>query len=158
MKLTIKDLEEDDLKRAEELTVRTHQLNTTGYTYNYDELNEFRHSNNHKLLIAGLEDRYGTYGKIGLVLIECNDDIWTIKLLLMSCRVMSRGVGTVIINHIIKLAKENNVKLQQICFQRSNQTGITYKFAGFTEVDEQNEVTILENDYSNIQSFRLYDS
>jgi len=148
MKLTIKDVEEDDLKRAEELTVRTHQLNTTGYTYNYDELNEFRHSNNHKLLIAGLEDRYGTYGKIGLVLIECNDDIWTIKLLLMSCRVMSRGVGTVIINHIIKLAKENNVKLQAefVSNDRNRMMYITYKFAGFTEVDETNEVTILEND------------
>jgi len=158
MKLTIKDVEEDDLKRAEELTVRTHQLNTTGYTYNYDELNEFRHSNNHKLLIAGLEDRYGTYGKIGLVLIECNDDIWTIKLLLMSCRVMSRGVGTVIINHIIKLAKENNVKLQAefVSNDRNRMMYITYKFAGFTEVDETNEVTILENDYSNIQEFPDY--
>ena len=54
------------IARAEELTVRTHQLNTTGYTYSYDELNFFRQSECHTLLVANLDDRFGTYGKIGL--------------------------------------------------------------------------------------------
>ncbi len=44
MKLTISEATENDLQRAEELTVRTNQLNTTGYTYSYDELNAFRKS------------------------------------------------------------------------------------------------------------------
>ncbi|MFZ5985659.1 MAG: HAD-IIIC family phosphatase, partial [Bacillota bacterium] len=90
MVLTISPVGTGDLQRAEELTVRTNQLNTTGYTYSYEELDEIRKSKNHKLFIIGLEDKFGTYGKIGLVLIECRDDIWKIKLLLMSCRVMSR--------------------------------------------------------------------
>src|SRR5579864_1392804 len=66
MVFTIAPAREADLQRAEELTVRTHQLNTTGRTYSYAELNEFRQSPQHKLLIAGLEDKYGSYGKIGL--------------------------------------------------------------------------------------------
>jgi FkbH-like protein len=70
MIFTIAPVGEGDLQRAEELTVRTHQLNTTGYTYCYEELDHFRKSDRHKLLIAGLEDKFGTYGKIGLVLIE----------------------------------------------------------------------------------------
>lgn len=42
LKLTVAAVREDDLKRAEELTVRTHQLNATGYTYSYEELDQFR--------------------------------------------------------------------------------------------------------------------
>ncbi|HEX3045085.1 MAG TPA: HAD-IIIC family phosphatase, partial [Bacillota bacterium] len=49
MILTIGPVAEGDLQRAEELTVRTHQLNTTGYTYSYEELDNFRKSKGHRL-------------------------------------------------------------------------------------------------------------
>src|SRR3954447_23818420 len=78
MIFTIAPCREEDLKRAEELTVRTHQLNTTGYTYSYEELDELRRSPHHQLLISSLEDRHGTYGKIGLTLIEMGEGIWTV--------------------------------------------------------------------------------
>ncbi|HEU5230960.1 MAG TPA: HAD-IIIC family phosphatase, partial [Ktedonobacteraceae bacterium] len=93
MVFSITEAREEDLRRAEELTIRTHQLNTTGYTYSYDELNAFRTSPDYRLLIAGLEDKYGSYGKIGVALMHCESEYWTLKLLLMSCRVMARGVG-----------------------------------------------------------------
>ena len=70
MRFTIRRRGEDDLQRAEELTVRTHQLNTTGYTYSYEELDALRTVAEHLLLVASLDDRYGTYGKIGLALVE----------------------------------------------------------------------------------------
>ena len=38
MEFSISKVDDQDLIRAEELTVRTHQLNTTGYTYSYEEL------------------------------------------------------------------------------------------------------------------------
>jgi hypothetical protein len=59
-------------------------------------------SPDHLLLVASLEDRYGTYGKIGLALVEKTPECWTLKLLLMSCRVMSRGVGTIMMNYIME--------------------------------------------------------
>ncbi len=97
MAFTISEAQEEDLPRLAELVARTHQLNTTGYAYSYEELDAFRQSPTHILLVAELEDRFGSYGKIGLALLECQAEIWTIKLLLMSCRVMSRGVGTILI-------------------------------------------------------------
>lgn len=153
MKFTVARAQEEDLRRAEELTVRTNQLNTTGYTYSYDELNAFRQSPNHLLLIAGLDDKFGTYGKIGLVLLQKDANIWTIRLLLMSCRVMSRGVGTVLINHILTLARDAGARLQ--AEYRSNGKNrmmlVTYKFGGFKEVDKSGDVLILEHDLRNIQ-------
>ncbi|BAP56504.1 subfamily IIIC HAD-superfamily phosphatase [Thioploca ingrica] len=144
---------EEDLQRAEELTVRTHQLNTTGHTYSYEELNYFRQSDQHILLIAGLDDKYGSYGKIGLALIEGDEFVWTIKLLLMSCRVISKGVGTVMINHIRNEARKNNVRLQAelIHNDRNRMMYMTYKFAHFKEKEKKGDLVILENDLSLVQ-------
>jgi FkbH-like protein len=156
--ITIVPAELEDLNRAEELTLRTSQLNTTGYTYSHQELNEFRQSDRHRLLVVGLTDKYGSYGKIGLVLIGCAEREWTIKLLLMSCRVISRGVGTILINHIMKLAKEANVKLlaEFVPNGRNRMMYVSYKFANFREVGQSGDLIILENDLSRIQDFPTY--
>lgn len=158
MILTIFPAKEEDLKRAEELTLRTNQLNATGYTYSYDELNYFRESDGYKLLMARLEDKYGTYGHIGLALVKCYSDLWTIKLLLMSCRVMTRGVGSIMLSHLIQLAKHNNVRLQAefVPNDRNRMMDITYRFAGFHELDEPEGHTIFGHDLSNPQPFPDY--
>ncbi|MBW4677260.1 MAG: HAD-IIIC family phosphatase [Desmonostoc geniculatum HA4340-LM1] len=158
MNFIISSAQEEDLQRAEELTLRTNQLNTTGYTYSYDELNYFRQSENHKLLIASLEDKYGSYGKIGLIMIECQPNSWTIKLLLMSCRVMSRGVGTIMLNHVMNLAQSNNVRLlaEFVPNDRNRMMYISYKFAGFRELEKNGDLVIFENDLSRIQDVPGY--
>lgn len=158
MIFTIGSATEDDLRRAEELTIRTNQLNTTGYTYSYEELDSFRKSDRHELLIADLTDRYGSYSKIGLALIEHSYSVWTIKLLLMSCRVMSRGVGGIMINHIVGLAKRKGVRLQAyfISNDRNRMMYITYKLAGFNETKRMGDVIILEHDLSRTCCFPEY--
>lgn len=158
MVLIIGTPKEEDLKRAEELTQRTNQLNTTGYTYSYEELDFFRHSDNHKLIMAGLDDKYGTYGKIGLVLIECTEDTWLVKLFLMSCRVMTRGVGTILINYLRNEARKNGVKLVAEIIQndRNRMMYMTYKFNHFVEREEKDGVIIFENDLSHEQAYPEY--
>ncbi len=158
MALTIFPAGEEDLQRAEELTVRTHQLNATGYTYSYDQLNHFRQSGRYRLVMARLEDKYGSYGHIGLALVECQKEVWTIKLLLMSCRVMSRGIGSIMLNYLMRLAQKNRVRLQAefVPNDRNRMMNITYRFAGFGEVKKAGEVIILENDLANIPAFPDY--
>ncbi len=154
MVMTIKEAEKEDLKRVEELTVRTHQLNATGYTYSYDELCDFITSSEYKLYVAGLADCYGTYGKIGLLLIKCDFDRWTIKLLLMSCRVMSRGVANVFMNFVVESARAASKPLYAEFIHNENDRNrmmyITYKFAGFSTVEEKKEQNfeLLEYDFS----------
>ncbi|WP_256106155.1 HAD family hydrolase [Streptomyces sp. ODS05-4] len=158
MRFTIGPAAERDLQRAEELTVRTNQLNATGYTYSYEELDAFRRSPGHDLLVAGLEDRYGTYGKIGLALVERGEDAWTVKLLLMSCRVMSRGVGSVLLGHLIRAAHAAGVKLRAefVPTDRNRTMFVTYKFAGFTQVAADGEVSVLEHDGKHLPGIPPY--
>ncbi len=156
MSFTITRCEEVDLQRAEELTVRTHQLNATGRTYSYDELNAFRHSDDHELLVCELTDRYGSYGKIGLALVEMHPEEWWVRLLLMSCRVMSRGVGTILLSYIMQGAQQNEVRLMAdfVPTDRNRMMYVSYKFAGFKETGKEKDgIVTLENDLSNIQPF-----
>jgi len=136
MRLRIAEARAGDLERAEELTVRTHQLNSTGYTYSYEDLDRLRQSPDHLLLMADLEDRYGSYGKIGLALIACGPEHWTLKLLLMSCRVISRGVGTVMLHHILERAHAAGVRLraEYVPTDVNRQMYVMLKFAGFAEL------------------------
>lgn len=155
MRLTLSTPREEDLQRAEELTLRTNQLNTTGYTYSHDELNFFRQSAQHRLLIAGLDDKYGTYGKIGLVLIECRDDAWMVKLFLMSCRVMSRGVGTILITHLRNEARRLGVRLlaEMLPNERNRMMYMTYKLNHFRELEKQGDLVIFQNNLDVVQAF-----
>lgn len=148
----------EDLERAEELTVRTNQLNATGLTYGYEELDTLRRSDDHLLLVAELDDRFGTYGKIGLALIEKGSAAWSLKLLLMSCRVMSRGVGTILLHHIMRLAHEAGVSLRAEFkpTDRNRMMLMTYRFAGFKEVERRGEVRLLESDKTDIPSPPAY--
>lgn len=158
MSLSITTARTEDLKRAEELTQRTNQLNTTAYTYDYDELAYYSKSPDHLLLVAGLEDKFGTYGKIGLVLVEKSAEVWTIKLLLMSCRVMSRGVGAVLITFLRNLASENGVALRAefVTNDRNRMMYMTYKFNQFREIETRDKWTLLENDLSVIPEYPAY--
>ncbi len=134
-----------DLGRAQELTVRTNQLNTTGSTYSEAELDAFRRSRDHRLLMASLEDRYGSYGQIGLALVAQDAEQYRLKLLLMSCRVMARGVGSVLLNHVMRLAQQAGVELvaELIPNERNRMMLVTLRFAGFEEVGREGQVVLL---------------
>ena len=132
MTFTISRARREDLQRAEELTVRTNQLNSTGRTYSYEELDELRESPDHLLLVASLTDRFGSYGKIGLALVEKGRPAWHLRMMLMSCRVMSRGVGMVLLNHVMWLAKADGATLRADFVEtgRNRMMHVTYAFAG----------------------------
>ena len=156
MRFRISPAETHDLLRAEELTIRTNQLNATGRTYSYEELDRLRTSPHHRLLVCELTDRFGSYGTIGLTLVEVSERAWHIRLLLMSCRVMTRGVGTVLLSHLMQQAKAAGAALRAD-FKKTDRNRlmyVTYKFANFHEVETDAEgMTVLENDLSQIQGF-----
>jgi FkbH-like protein len=156
MQLTISKAREEDLLRAEELTVRSHQLNSTGITYDYDELKSFLDSPDHTLWICELTDRYGPYGKIGLALVEAASTYNTLRLLLISCRVMSLGIGTVLLSHVMQATGKEGKRLRA-CFRetdRNRMMKVAFAFANFKPLKTAGDGhTLLESDLSTLQSF-----
>lgn len=158
MTVTISRACEADLRRAEELTERTHQFNTTGHTYSYDELDFFRSSPDHLLLLASLQDRYGPYGKVGLALVERSKGEWTIKLLLVSCRVLSRGIAPVLLDHLRNEAFKNNMRLRAEVIPNDTNvlTSVAYRMAGFREIGQDNDRVIYEDCHQKLHPFPEY--
>lgn len=146
LRMEVNLAEEGDLERILELTERTHQLNSTGRTFSRSEIETLRTSENHLVLIAKLEDRYGSYGRIGLAVIEKTDAEWTLLLLLMSCRVLSRGAGTLLLGVIIRSAQAAGIRMlaEFIPSTFNRVTYIMLKFAGFKVVGTVGERQLLE--------------
>lgn len=126
---------EADLNRARELVTRTNQLNSTGLQYSREELAGFIDSSTHKLLVARLRDRFGCYGIIGVALLETQGDPWVLRLLLMSCRVLARGVGGVFLDHIVNASMRDRVGLDAAFKVTSSNRimHITFKLSEFEE-------------------------
>lgn len=159
MVFSIAEAREEDLQRAEELTVRTNQLNATGKTYTYEELLSYAESKDHKLYVCELTDKYGSYGKIGLALVEMGKGDSYLKMLLMSCRVLSRSVGSVLMTYILKQsqARKKTLFADFKKTDRNRMMYVTYKFAGFQEVsNDGNGNIVFENHLENVGEFPDY--
>ncbi len=141
MKLQITPVDESSLRRVEELTLRTHQLNSTGYTYSYEELTSLINSPSHVFLIAGLTDKYGDSGKVGLLLMEDVGEAYVLKLLIVSCRVMTRGVGGALLTHAVRLARAagKSLRAEYLETEYNRIMYVTYKLAGFEDIYESED-------------------
>lgn len=144
--ISVKPVTEADLQRVEELTVRTHQLNSTGYTYSYEELAEMARSPRYIFRICSMRDRYGDNGKVGLLLLErTGEQALTLKLLIVSCRVMAYGIGSALLAYAIRRAVDAGELLLAEFLQTEHNRimYITYKFAGFEELREDGDRLLL---------------
>ncbi len=158
MVFTIGSAREEDLRRAEELTNRTHQLNTTGVAYTQAQLLRFLGSPDHDLVLGRLEDRYGAYGTVGLALLEKRPALWRIKLFLMSCRVMTRGLGSALLHHIRQEARRCGVRLEAEMVEndRNRMMYAALKFSHFAETGRVGNGVLLENDLAETPLFPAY--
>ncbi|HET6481156.1 MAG TPA: HAD-IIIC family phosphatase [Actinoplanes sp.] len=152
LRFEIARAQEADLQRAEELTERTHQLNTTGHTYTYDELNALRTSESHLVLIARLADKFGDYGTIGLAVVEKAAHHWVVKLLLFSCRVTSRGVAVVLMNHLKRSARDAGVRLlaDMIPTERNRVMYLSFLMTRFEVLEQDQHGVRMEADLAEI--------
>ncbi|WP_158888032.1 HAD-IIIC family phosphatase [Amycolatopsis anabasis] len=128
---------EVELSRVEELTLRTSQMNATGVHYSDETLRGLLADPAHEVLVTTLEDRFGTHGAVGVLLVEKLARVWHLKLLATSCRVVSFGAGAVILDWLADQAARANVHLVAD-FRRTDRNRmmeIAYRFAGFDEQD-----------------------
>ncbi len=159
MEFTISEASENDLQRAVELTERTNQLNSTGKIYSYKELLSCINSGDYKVYICDLNDKFGSYGKIGLAVVKTTTNVDYLELLLMSCRVMSRGVGTVLLSYILNNAKLKSKTVETVFHEtgKNELMYITLKFANFKEKESTtSSKKLLYNDLSYIHDYPNY--
>ncbi|AZK92538.1 MULTISPECIES: HAD-IIIC family phosphatase [Streptomyces] len=132
--MEIKRADEADLSRVEELTLRTSQMNATGVYYSDADLRALIADPGHDVLTVTLTDRFGPHGAVGVLLLGYHEPVWHLKLLATSCRVVSFGAGSVLLNWLTDAAAGAGVHLAADFRQtdRNRMMEIAYRFAGFT--------------------------
>ncbi|MDP9340427.1 MAG: amino acid adenylation domain-containing protein [Acidobacteriota bacterium] len=81
-----------DYERAAQLTQRTNQFNTTGIRRLSSELGSLLESGERRMLMVSARDRFGDYGQVGLAVLIADGKKLVVENILMSCRVLGKGV------------------------------------------------------------------
>jgi FkbH-like protein len=152
MRFTIRPARAEDLARAEELTLRTHQLNTTGAVHSREDLAARIGDPRSLVLVADLADRLGGYGAIGLAVIDRPGSSWTLSLLLLSCRVLDRGLGSIFLGDVMRRALAAGASLAGRFRpnDRNRRMLLTYKLCGFREIDRRGDEILLGSDLADL--------
>lgn len=89
----------EDLGRMTQLVNKTNQYNLTTIRRTLDEVRALAASDEWRLYAFRVTDKFGEYGLVGVIIIKVSDDgrRWTIDSLMMSCRVLGRGVEAALI-------------------------------------------------------------
>lgn len=135
LRMQIRRADERDLDRAEELTLRTSQMNATGVHYSHQTLRTLLSDPRHEVLVVTMTDRFGPHGAVGVLLIEKHATVWHLKLLATSCRVVAFGAGAVTLGWLSDRAAAAGVHLVAD-FRRTDRNRmmeVAYRFAGFTD-------------------------
>jgi methoxymalonate biosynthesis protein len=125
----------EELTRVEELTLRTSQMNATGVHYSDAALRRLLDDPRHEVLVTTMSDTFGPHGAVGVMLLETHPDVWHLKLLATSCRVVSFGAGAAILNWLVDQAARAGAHLVADFrpTERNRMMDIAYRFAGFTD-------------------------
>jgi FkbH-like protein len=136
MRLTLRRAGLGDLLRIDELMVRTNQLNSTGRHLPADDLQRLCADDDHLALVADLRDRFGDQGTIAFALLE-RAAAWTLRMLLVSCRVRDQGVGSAILDAILTGAERARAPLHAdfVPTGRNRHMQVTLMLAGFEAGD-----------------------
>ncbi|MEV0263458.1 HAD-IIIC family phosphatase [Streptomyces sp. NPDC050617] len=125
----------EELSRVEELTLRTSQMNATGVHYSDARLRSLLADPDHEVLVVTLTDRFGPHGAVGVLLLERHPEMWHLKLLATSCRVVSYGAGATLLNWLADAAAGAGAHLVADfrATERNRMMEIAYRFAGFDD-------------------------
>jgi FkbH-like protein len=89
----------EDLGRITQLINKTNQFNLTTTRRTLDEVRELAASRDFRVYGLRVADKFGEYGLTGVIIARISPDRhqWTLDTLLLSCRVLGRGVETALI-------------------------------------------------------------
>jgi len=98
------------LERSVQLLAKTNQFNLTTRRYSAAEVEDFAADYASGAIAVRVRDRFGDAGVVGLALSRIEGDSCRIDSLLLSCRVIGRGIETAILAHLAKAAVQAGAK------------------------------------------------
>lgn len=96
---------DDQISRVAQLTQRTNQFNFTTIRRTEAEIRQLGQEG-FECLRVQVSDRFGDYGLVGVLIFRDSADVLELDTMLLSCRVLGRGVEHAMLAHLGRLAGE----------------------------------------------------
>ena len=125
------------LSRAVQLLAKTNQFNLTTRRRTAAEVEEFATAAGGQAVVVRVRDRFGDAGVVGLALARRQDDSCDIDSLLLSCRVIGRGIESALLAYVGEQALRAGAKRlvgEYIATKKNAPCATFYADHGFTKL------------------------
>ena len=135
MKATIRNFEPIYIQRIAQLTNKSNQFNLTTLRCSESDITHMKDSPNYLCLYGKLEDKFGDNGVVSVVAGERIGDELHMRLWLMSCRVLKRGMEDAMLDTLVSDAQQIGIKTIKGYYYptaKNNMVRDFYQRMGFT--------------------------
>src|SRR5664280_1968265 len=154
MQSVVKPFDKFSIPRVSQLTQRSNQFNLRTVRYTEEEISAIAGSGDYITFDFTLEDKYGDYGLISVIILKKQTDSLFIDTWIMSCRVLKRGMEKFVLNQVVKQAHKIGVKQLIGEYLPTAKNGMLkehYRELGFTKCEGENNLWFL-----NVESYSEY--
>ena len=133
----------ENLGRITQLINKTNQFNLSTRRRTLDQMRALLQSPNFRIFGLNVFDRFGEYGLTGAVVVEQKNEgqTWFIDTLLLSCRVLGRGVERAMISLLADNALASGAREFVACYVPTPKNGLAATYLadhGFVRIDQDN--------------------
>lgn len=153
MKCVVRRFEKLETPRIAQLSQRSNQFNLRTVRLTEEDVDKIIASDKYQARYFKLSDQYGDYGLVSFVILEIiNENQVLIHSWLMSCRVLKRGLENLVLNEIVAIARELNMKKilgEFIPTRKNDLVKDHYTNLGFNPTDKDNLWELEVEGYTN---------
>ena len=159
MKATIKDFEPIHYSRLSQLSNKSNQFNLTTLRCTEENIRHYSESDNYITKYATLTDKFSDNGLVAEIIGEIVGSDVHIRLLLMSCRVLKRGLEDALMNTFIENAA--NLGLDRVfgyyySSSKNNMVKDFYLEYGFNIIEKQDSEIVFELNIKDYNYRKVY--
>jgi FkbH-like protein len=133
------EIQDEHVARVTQLIGKTNQFNLTTRRRTAGEVAAVRASPDWKVFAWRVGDRFGDYGLVGVVITERINDVVVLDTLLMSCRVLGRGVESAVFAALADYARSvgaSRLRGQYIPSAKNKLVADLYRSNGFSSMSD----------------------
>ncbi|HEX8036246.1 MAG TPA: HAD-IIIC family phosphatase [Ktedonobacterales bacterium] len=132
------------IPRITQLIGKTNQFNVTTRRHSETMVRSFAASGDSSVYSVRVQDRFGDHGLVGAAIVKHLGETWEIDSLLMSCRVLARGVETALLSVLADTARQHGASTLRGVFIPTAKNAPArdfYRDHGFSLIREEQDGT-----------------
>lgn len=135
LKVSFDKITRENINRVNQLLNKTNQFTLTGKNFTKKELEDFLLPKDINNFVISAKDNFGDYGLISVLIYKKSANLILVKELVMSCRILGRGIENEILKKLNYLSKSSKVLFE---LKKTGRNDVMVKFLNEEKLDFRN--------------------